>query len=378
MTTEGHNSRHRIGFLVNPLAGIGGRVGLKGSDGIEVVERAFALGAVPTANTWAAETLSHLGDLASLIELGTYPGEMGARAAAETGFETTLVGTTDVGRTTGEDTRRAASELCDWQAELIVFVGGDGTARDVTAAIKDTTPVIGIPAGVKIHSSVFAVTPTHVADVVREFLVGRTRLEEREVLDIDEDLFRSGVVVPRLYGYLRVPCVRDLVQRAKAGTRSDPSTLRGIAFGVLDEIERDADAYYILGPGSTVRAVGDELRVDKTLLGVDVYHAGKLIGKDLNEKQLLAAIKGRRARIVVTVIGGQGYIFGRGNQQLSPRVIQEVGRDNVLVIATLDKLHALNGPLRVDTGDPECDRLLCGHIRVVTGERERVIWQVAS
>ena len=184
--------------------------------------------------------------------------------------------------------------------------------------------------------------------------------------------------MPRLYGYLRVPCVRDLVQRAKAGTRSDPSTLRGIAFGVLDEIERDADAYYILGPGSTVRAVGDELRVDKTLLGVDVYHAGKLIGKDLNEKQLLAAIKGRRARIVVTVIGGQGYIFGRGNQQLSPRVIQEVGRDNVLVIATLDKLHALNGPLRVDTGDPECDRLLCGHIRVVTGERERVIWQVAS
>ena len=247
MTTEGHNSRHRIGFLVNPLAGIGGRVGLKGSDGIEVVERAFALGAVPTANTRAAETLSHLGDLASLIELGTYPGEMGARAAAETGFETTLVGTTDVGRTTGEDTRRAASELCDWQAELIVFAGGDGTARDVTAAIQDTTPVIGIPAGVKIHSSVFAVTPTHVADVVREFLVGRTRLEEREVLDIDEDLFRSGVVVPRLYGYLRVPCVRDLVQRAKAGSRSDPSTLRGVAFGVLDEIERDADAYYILG-----------------------------------------------------------------------------------------------------------------------------------
>jgi predicted polyphosphate/ATP-dependent NAD kinase len=378
VTTEGHNSRHRIGFIVNPLAGIGGRVGLKGSDGADVVEQALALGAVPSANSRAAETLSHLRDLASFIDLGTYPAEMGAWAAAETGFQTTVVGATGSARTTGEDTRRAASDLCRWQAELIVFAGGDGTARDLTAAVHDTVPVIGIPAGVKIHSSVFAVTPRHAADLVREFLAGRTRLEEREVLDIDESLFRSGVVAPRLYGYLRVPCARDLVQRAKAGSRSDPSTLRGVAFGVLDEIERDADAYYILGPGSTVRAVGDELQIDKTLLGVDLYHAGKLVGKDLNEAQLLEAIMGRRTRIVVTVIGGQGYVFGRGNQQLSPRVIQAVGRDNIIVIATLGKLHALNGPLRVDTGDPETDRLLSGHIRVITGERERVIWQIAS
>lgn len=374
----GREGRHRVGLIVNPLAGIGGRVGLKGSDGIAIVERAFALGAVPAACSRTAEALSGLVDLADVIDLGTYPAEMGARVACEGGFEPTIVGSTRSGRTSGEDTQRAAADLRAWGAELIVFAGGDGTARDVTAAVGETVPVIGIPAGVKIHSSVFAVTPRHAAEVVRGFLASRARIEEREVLDIDEDLFRAGVVAPRLYGYLRVPCVRDLVQRAKAGSRSDPSTARGVAFGVLDEMERDPGAYYILGSGSTVKALGDELHIDKTLLGVDLYHDGKLIGSDLNEAQLLEAISGHHAKIVVTVIGGQGYIFGRGNQQLSPKVIRAVGRDNIMVIATLDKLHAMDGPLRVDTGDPECDRLLAGYVRVITGERERVIWQVAA
>ena len=379
---EASKGRHRVGLIVNPLAGIGGRVGLKGSDGTAIVERALALGAVPAAGARAAETLSHLRDLASVLDLGTYPAEMGAEIARETGFEPAVLGSLDGtgsgGRTTGEDTRRAALDLREWGAELIVFAGGDGTARDLTTSIAATVPVIGIPAGVKIHSGVFAVSPRHAADVIGEFLAGRARLEEREVLDIDEDLFRAGIVAPRLYGYLTVPCVRDLVQRAKSASRSDPSTARGVAFGVLGEMERDRDAYFILGPGSTVKAVGDELQVDKTLLGVDLYHDGRLIGTDLNESQLLAAIEGHHAKIVVTVIGGQGYIFGRGNQQLSPQVIQAVGRDNIMVIATLDKLHALGGPLRVDTGDPECDQLLAGYFRVITGERERAIWQVRS
>ncbi len=379
---EAGKGRHRVGLIVNPLAGIGGRVGLKGSDGTTIVERALALGAVPAAGARAAETLSHLRDLASVIDLGTYPAEMGAEIARETGFEPAVLGSLDGtgsgGRTTGEDTRRAALDLREWGAELIVFAGGDGTARDLTTSVAATVPVIGIPAGVKIHSGVFAVSPRHAADVIGDFLAGRARLEEREVLDIDEDLFRAGIVAPRLYGYLTVPCVRDLVQRAKSASRSDPSTARGVAFGVLGEMERDRDAYFILGPGSTVKAVGDELQVDKTLLGVDLYHDGRLIGTDLNESQLLAAIEGRHAKIVVTVIGGQGYIFGRGNQQLSPKVIQAVGRDNIMVIATLDKLHALGGPLRVDTGDPECDQLLAGYFRVITGERERAIWQVRS
>jgi predicted polyphosphate/ATP-dependent NAD kinase len=372
------DGRRRIGLIINPLAGIGGRVGLKGSDGRDIVERARTLGAVPAAGLRVAETLSRLGGFVADVCLATYPEEMGASVAAEAGFEPAVLGSIPAGGTTGEDTRRAVRDLCAWGAELIVFAGGDGTARDVASAVEGAVPVIGIPAGVKIHSSVFAVTPRHAADVVREFLVGRVRMEEREVLDIDEELFRAGVVAPRLFGYLQVPCVRDLVQRAKAGSKADPSTARGIAFGVLDEMDRDPSAYYILGPGSTVKAVGDELAIDKTLLGVDLVHDGKLIGKDVNEAQLLQAIDGRRAKIVVTVIGGQGHLFGRGNQQLSPRIIRAVGPENIMVIATLDKLHALGGPLRVDTGDPDCDELLEGHVRVITGARERVIWQVTA
>jgi predicted polyphosphate/ATP-dependent NAD kinase len=370
--------RRRLGLIINPLAGIGGRVGLKGSDGRDIVERARTLGAVPAAGLRVAETLSGLADLAHDISLATYPAEMGAFVAHDAGFEPTVMGSIDAGATTGEDTRRAVCDLCAWGAELLIFAGGDGTARDVAGALEGAVPVIGIPAGVKIHSSVYAVTPRHAADVVREFLVGHVRIEEREVLDIDEELFRAGVVAPRLFGYLRVPCVRDLVQRAKAGSRADPSTARGIAFGVLDEMDRDPGAYYILGPGSTVKAVGDELAIDKTLLGVDLFHDGKLVGKDLNEAQLLQAIDGHKAKIVVTVIGGQGHLFGRGNQQLSPRIIRAVGRENIMVIATLDKLHTLEGPLRVDTGDPECDQLLEGYVRVLTGARERVIWRVTA
>jgi predicted polyphosphate/ATP-dependent NAD kinase len=372
------DGRRRLGLIINPFAGIGGRVGLKGSDGRDIVERALTLGAVPAAGLRAAETLSRLGGFTADVCLATYPEEMGASAASTAGFEPAVLGSIPAGGTTGEDTRRAVRDLCTWGAELIIFAGGDGTARDVASAVEGSVPVIGIPAGVKIHSSVFAVTPRHAADVVREFLSGHIRLEEREVLDIDEDLFRAGVVAPRLFAYLQVPCVRDLVQRAKAGSKADPSTARGIAFGVLDEMDRDPAAYYILGPGSTVKAVGDELAIDKTLLGVDLLHNGKLIGKDVNEAQLLQANDGHRAKIVVTVIGGQGHLFGRGNQQLSPRIIRAVGPENIMVIATLDKLHALGGPLRVDTGDPDCDELLEGHVRVITGARERVIWQVTA
>ncbi|HXZ99524.1 MAG TPA: ATP-NAD kinase family protein [Candidatus Binatia bacterium] len=370
--------RRRLGLIVNPLAGIGGRVGLKGSDGTTIVARALALGAVPSAEQRAAQTLAALCDLADAVVLGTYPAEMGARTARACGFEPALLGSIVSGRTTADDTRRAASDLHRWGAELLLFAGGDGTARDVAAATGMALPVIGIPAGVKIHSSVFAVTPRRAAEVVRGFVAGRSRLEEREVLDVDEDLFRSGVVAPRLFGCLPVPCVHDLVQRAKAGSRSDPSTTRGVALGVLEEMERDPEALYILGPGSTVKAVGDQLGLETTLLGVDLVQGGRLLGRDLSEAQLLEAIDRHRARIVVTAIGGQGHVFGRGNQQLSPRLIRQVGRDNILVIATLDKLHALEGPLRVDTGDPDCDQLLEGYVRVITGPRDQVVWRVVA
>lgn len=378
--TVGRRPRQRVGLIVNPLAGIGGRVGLKGSDGPDVVERALALGAVPLAPSRAIEALRVLAPDAAPIELATYPGAMGADEARAAGLDPLVLGSIGPSGTTADDTRRAARDLVAWGARLLVFVGGDGTARDIVASVGDAVPVVGVPAGVKIHSGVFATSPRHAGELVREFLRGEVRAEPREVMDIDEALFREGRVVARLHGYLRVPFVRRLVQRAKAGSRSDPSTVRGVAFGVLAEMARDPDAWWILGPGSTVRAVGDELGIETTLLGVDVVYQGRLVAADVGERELLSvlgSVPGRRARLVVTVIGGQGYILGRGNQQLSPAVIRTIGRDRLMIVATLDKLHALDGPLMVDTGDEGLDRELAGHIRVVVGERQEVVWRVA-
>jgi predicted polyphosphate/ATP-dependent NAD kinase len=380
----GSPTTRRIGLIVNPVAGIGGRVGLKGSDGRDVQERALAMGAVPEAPGRAAETLRTLGERASArFALATYPGEMGGDVARSCGCEPVILGSIRPGATTGADTTRAAADLQGWGAELIVFAGGDGTARDVFAAIGSSLPVIGIPAGVKVHSSVFAVNPRRAAELIEAFLDGRTRLREMEVMDLDEDLFRQGVVSAHLFGYMTVPYARNLVQGAKAASTADSSSARSAAFGVLDLMDEEPETLFILGPGSTVKALGDELGIDKTLLGVDVVRGGQLVAKDVGERELLDLVteqrgSGGRSKIVVTVIGGQGSLFGRGNQQLSPAVLRAVGRQNILVLATADKLHALGGPLVVDTGDPDCDRALSGYIRVITGEREQVVWRVTA
>jgi predicted polyphosphate/ATP-dependent NAD kinase len=253
----------------------------------------------------------------------------------------------------------------DYGVELLLFVGGDGTARDIYEAIGEGVPVLGIPAGVKMHSSVYAVNPRRAAELVEAFLAGDAPLAQTEVMDIDEAQFREGRLSAQLYGYLSVPYAERLVQGAKiASTGAEDSPLP-IAEYVVETME---DGFtYILGPGSTVKAIGDELGIDKTLLGVDVVHQGKLVGKDLNEAQLLALIEGKPVKLVVTVIGGQGYVFGRGNQQISPAVIRQVGRENVIIVATKSKLGALEGPLLADTGDPDCDTYLSGYVRVVTG-----------
>ncbi len=365
-----------LGLIVNPLAGIGGRVGLKGSDGIETVERAFELGAERVSAGRAGEMLCELARTQPDITLVTYPAEMGEDEARACGFSPVVLGSIAPGRTTAEDTRQAARDLRDYGVELILFAGGDGTARDIYAAIGDTVPVLGVPAGVKIHSSVYAVNPRRAAELVSEFIRGRTPIREMEVMDIDEDQFREGRVSAQLYGYLRVPYERRLVQAAKAASSGSGDSPIPLAQDVVDGMTDDY--LYILGPGTTVKAIGDELGIDKTLLGVDVVQAGKLVAKDANEEQLLAITEGKAAKLVVTVIGGQGYIFGRGNQQISPRVIRRVGKENLTVVATKSKLLSLNGPLLVDTGDRECDEYLSGYIRVTTGYRQASVWKVEA
>jgi predicted polyphosphate/ATP-dependent NAD kinase len=368
----------KLGLIVNPVAGLGGRVGLKGSDGAEIQRKARELGAVPEAQNRAIQTLEMIRPLAHKLELVAYPGEMGEETARECGFEPTVIGAIKSGETTAQDTTNAAQEMQRLKVNLLLFAGGDGTARDIYSAIGDRLPVLGIPAGVKIHSAVFGTSPRTAGSLAALYLQGRvSSLREAEVMDIDEEAFRQGVLSARLYGYLKIPYQRSLVQGQKATSgRAEEASLRAIARDVLDVIEDDC--LYIIGPGTTTRAITSELGLEKTLLGVDVLLAGKLVASDVNESRLLELLQGARAKIIVTPIGGQGCIFGRGNQQISPQVIKMVGKDNVIVVSTAEKINSLGGEaLWVDTGDRTVDEMLSGHVRVVTGHNERIIYRVS-
>ena len=372
-------TKKKLGLIVNPVAGLGGRVGLKGSDGAEIQRQALALGAVPQAANRAAQALGRLSPLADQFDLIAYPGEMGEAAARAGGLTPTVVGAIQPGRTTAEDTRRAAAEMLALAVDLLLFAGGDGTARDVCQAIGQALPVLGIPAGVKIHSAVYATSPASAGDLAALYLLGRvTSRREAEVMDVDEDGVRWGIVTARLYGYLLVPFQRHLIQGRKAPSGpGEAAAMAAIACQVVDGME--PGRLYILGPGTTTRTIAARLGLTKTLIGVDVVLDGCLLAADVNEAQLLALLAGRPAQIVVTPIGGQGYLFGRGNQQISPAVIRAVGRQNVTVVSAPSKVHSLEGrPFLVDTGDPDVDRLLSGHVRVITGYGEQIVYRVCG
>ena len=366
----------RLGLIVNPIAGIGGRVGLKGSDGVEIQKKALALGAVPQSLDRAIQALERIKPVDDL-EVITYPSEMGEDAARACGFEPTIIGSIRPGETTPEDTRNAAREMRRLNVKLLLFAGGDGTARDVYNAIGEELPVLGIPAGVKIHSAVFGANPISAGDLAASYLLGRvSSLREAEVMDIDEEAFRQGIVSAKLHGYLKIPFERRLLQGLK--TPSSPAEQAAMAAIAADVANKMEDGWlYIIGPGTTTRAITSALGLNKTLIGVDVVAEGKLVAADVSESQLLRLLEGHKAKIVVTPIGGQGYIFGRGNQQISPKVIKKVGKGNIIVVSSTGKIHSLGGqPLRVDTGDREVDEMLSGYIRVITGYDEQIIYKV--
>jgi len=367
----------RLGLIVNPIAGIGGRVGLKGSDGVEIQKKALALGAVPQSLDRAIRALERLKSVDDL-EVITYPSEMGEEAARACGFEPTVIGSIRPGETTPEDTMNAAREMLRLHVALLLFAGGDGTARDIYNAIGEELPALGIPAGVKIHSAVFGANPMSAGDLAASYLRGKvSNLREAEVMDIDEEAVRQGVVSARLYGYLKVPFQRRLLQGLK--TPSSPGERAAMAAIAADVVSNMEDGWlYIIGPGTTTRAITSRLGLDKTLIGVDVVADGELVAADVNESQLLELLEGRKAKIVVTPIGGQGYILGRGNQQISPKVIEKVGRENILVVSTTGKIHSLRGrPLWVDTGDGAVDEMLSGYTRVTTGYDEQIVYKVS-
>lgn len=370
-----------VGVIVNPIAGMGGRVGLKGTDSPEILRQARDLGSIPQAPRRTVAVLRELADhLKAPVTLLAGPAEMGADEVREAGLQPVIVGSIRSGATAAADTEAIARGMVRAGVDLLIFAGGDGTARNICHAVGDRVPVIGIPSGVKMHSAVFAAHPRAAAELAARYLDGQIpRLQEAEVMDIDEEAFRNGRVSARLYGYLRVPYQRNLVQAVKSGsTAGEEGALDGMAGDVIERMKAAPDQRFIFGPGTTTRAIAQRLGAPKTLLGVDVFFRGQLAAADVSEQDLLRMVEDRPARIVVTPIGGQGYVFGRGNQQISPAVIRRVGRENIIIVATPGKVTALRGdPFRVDTGDAEVDEMLRGYIRVVVGYHGEMVYRIA-
>jgi predicted polyphosphate/ATP-dependent NAD kinase len=364
-TTENSLPNKTIGFIVNPVAGMGGAVGLKGTDGKAILTQAIALGAKPIATQRAETFLTELIPVQKSLKLIVGAGDMGQVQAEKCGFTCKVVGESKK-ETTFEDTQSIAKGIVEASVDLLVFCGGDGTTRDVLKAVDMKAPVLGVPTGVKMHSAIFAVSPIAAARVAVRFLWGGLPLKEAEVMDVDEQAFRQGHLSAELYGYLLSPFEPHLIQGNKMAspmTENEVENQAAIAIYIIEEMT--PQTLYVMAPGTTTRTIADLLDQKKTLLGVDIIANKKIITKDVNEKQILQAINGRAVKIIVTPIGGQGFIFGRGNQQISSKVIRQVGLDNIVVVATKSKLDRLES-LRVDTGDSELDEQFRAHgIRVV-------------
>jgi len=362
-----------VGFLVNPIAGMGGAVGLKGTDGL--AEEAAARGARPVAPLRAEAALAALSGIDALFL--TAGGDMGEDLLQGSGLEYRVVhGSSE--KSSAEDTKETCRSFIEEVVDLVIFCGGDGTARDVSEAIGSKIPIIGIPAGVKMHSGVFAISPRAAAELVLEYLRGDLRTRETEIVDVDEEKYRAGVLDTKIYGIARTPYLPALVQERKQiySASSEEEFKEEIAI-FASEFMRDGSAY-ILGAGTTTAKIAEVLGVEKTLLGVDVVKEGRLICRDASERDLLRILdEVGEAKIVVSPIGAQGFVLGRGSQQISPEVLRKVGPENLIIVATPHKLKE-TPRLLVDTGDPKLDEIISGRRQVISGYRIAQLKDVAA
>ncbi|MRT92513.1 ATP-NAD kinase family protein [Ancylomarina sp. 16SWW S1-10-2] len=359
-----------IGLIVNPIAGMGGSVGLKGTDG-KTYKKAIELGAQPTTPERIKKTLA-LVNRKDLYFI-TAPGKMGEDYIKKFDFKYEVISKIEA-ETNADDTKRIIREMLVKGIDLLIFVGGDGTARDVYDVLGLTIPVVGIPSGVKMFSPVFALSTFAAAEIINN---KTDELIEKEVLDIDEEAFRNGKLAAKLYGYLKVPKNPSLLQGKKEPsniTKPEKISKEEISQYIFENIE--TDTLYILGPGTTLKTIADKIGVEKSLLGIDAVFNKKLIGKDLNEKGLLELIKKyKKNKIILTPIGGNGFILGRASKQFTPEVIKLIGKENLIVVATEDKISRLEC-LRVDTGDVKVDEGLKGHCKVITGYKSETLIDV--
>ncbi len=375
------NPMATVGFLINPIAGMGGKVGLKGTDGAEILQKARELGAEPMAQTRAKEALKLIFDMNLEVNWLTVSGSMGEEVLRKVGYGDELEVVHDSPEsTTSKDTELACQKFKEKNADLILFCAGDGTARDISNIIKKDIPVLGIPSGVKMFSSVFGVNPRACAELLSGFVKELYTTREAEVMDIDEDLYRKGELSAKLYGYALTPYESTLVQASKSvfSGEDEESSKSEIARYLVELMEEEKDTTFILGAGSTIEAIGKELGIDKTLLGIDVVKNGKLMAKDVNEGKLLEILDEEdKAMIIVGVIGAQGFVFGRGNQQVSPEVIKKVEVENIRIVATPHKMSQ-TPVLRVDTGDGQLDGLLAGFNKIIVGYHEMRVAKVEA
>ncbi len=368
----------KVGLIVNPIAGVGGSLGLKGSDNLPAGLEASVF---TRAETRAQRALSPLRSCASRVHFVCWAGAMGQSVLGSLGFGCEVLGACQGEVCSAGDTKRAALKMSSVGVDVLLFVGGDGTARDIYDALGESTPVLGIPAGVKMHSGVFTVSPEAAGELLVELLEGGlVALAPQEVRDIDEVAFQSNVVKSRFYGEMPVPAQGRFLQHTKVGgVECSELAAADIADWVVACMEPGTS--YVIGPGSTTAAIMAEMGVANTLLGVDVVRDREILQNDCSEQELLSCLSEfpGPAKIIVTAIGGQGHVFGRGNQQISPEVIRRVGLECIDIVAAKSKIAALQGrPLLLDTNDPELDRELTGYRPVITGYQNQVLYRLAA
>ena len=369
----------RIGILVNPDAGLGGRLGYKGTDGRAAEAR--AAGAVDRSGPRMTDALSRFSELLSHLReaphLMSCSGRMGSDwIPAGISFEEMVRAPAE---STAEDTRRAVSELLDANIDLLFYAGGDGTTRDIVAALEEAQrtdlPLVGVPTGVKMHSGCFAATPRAAAEVLAAWLAGDLMLASTEVMDLDEEAYREGEWKVRMYAEVQTPSSPRWMQGAKmrVAAAEEEEVLEGLAAHVGELAQENPGMLIIWGSGGTLRAMSENLGMQTTLLGIDASRDGVLVGRDLAEDGLLELLDGNGSAgvlLLLSPMGGQGFLIGRGNLQLSPEVLRAVGVDNILGVATPGKLAILS-ELRIDSGDSDLDADIreLRYLRVLQGFR---------
>ncbi|MFX1338168.1 MAG: ATP-NAD kinase family protein [Promethearchaeota archaeon] len=372
-----------LGLIINPISGMGGSVGLKGTDGKKILKEAIKLGAKPNALNRTKEFLTQLTSIQSKLKFITCPSDMGENVLKKMEFDYETINhplfenVKAIFDTTANHTKIAAEIMKNIkELQLILFVGGDGTARDIFTVINKNKPCLGIPSGVKIYSSVFSINPKSASSIIMQFLWDETALKESEVLDIDEEEYRKGNLVSKLYGYLLTPFNPDFSQLSKMGTpNSDLNNQERIAKRIIEQLEDNV--YYLIGPGTTTKAITNGLNLEKTVLGVDLLLNKQIVAFDLNEEQILSYIEGKNTKIIASLIGRQGFLFGRGNLQITPRILKKVGAKNIIIISTKFKLQNIPDQiLRLDTRDPKLDEEMKGLYKVFVDYDEIKICKV--